>query len=531
MKNYIKLIATLVLVLCITTIKAQDIDKQDISVLYVGYSSEKPMPENLESSRISGGMTPERFKEEYGKRMPAFEELLNKYFIKVTSVDARDYNEEMSKAHDVTIFDQAPDMIKDRVIHNDPETGKFISMEPAKFVSDDFDSPSVFIGHTSSVIGASLGSKLDWYCLCLDRHAHHIKTEHAIFKGPYKTDITLEKKATPKGVLKAFDGQDVPEEIPMWEVNSEGYKDGKGFRVGMVARGWGFEDSPHSEIISSGVCTKQKTAVALGRHGNFFLWGFAGSPDYMTEEAKRVFVNAIVYTHEHADDKMIVRKYNERIATKQYIDEMIFYTTEKSYLSYVEFLKDFNENSLKEKEKLKEKKASGKDLTQVEKMILNSRPQEILTREGYLKKNIGRNSWSSITGLDTLAIRKYLNENRDYFYSEPDAFYEIKVDEDVKSLGVANTNIAVLDKAITMLEDNADADKAYRILMRYTLEDFKTAKEWRTWFNTYRDKLFFTEVGGYVWMVNDKNANPRVRPRSESDIALKESKRQHNSKI
>ncbi|MBQ4913626.1 hypothetical protein J8L85_04205 [Maribacter sp. MMG018] len=91
MKNYIKLIATLVLVLSITTIKAQDIDKQDISVLYVGYSSEKPMPENLESARISGGMTPERFKEEYGKRMPAFEDLLNKYFTKVTSVDPRDY--------------------------------------------------------------------------------------------------------------------------------------------------------------------------------------------------------------------------------------------------------------------------------------------------------------------------------------------------------------------------------------------------------------------------------------------------------
>ena len=388
--------------------------KQDLNVLYVGYSSENPMPENLESARITGGMTPERFKEEYGRRMPAFEGLLTTYFTKVTTVDARDYKEEMSVAHDVTIFDQAPDPIKERVIHNDPETGKFMRMEPAKFVSDTFSSPSIFIGHTSSVIGASLGSKLDWYCLCLDRHAHHIKTEHAIFKGPFVTDVTLKNRPTPEGVLKAFDGGDVPKEIPMWEVDSEGYKDGNGFRIGMVARGWGFEDSPNAEIISSGVCTKQKTAVALGRHGNFFLWGFAGSPEYMTEEAKKVFANAVVYTNKHSDDKIIVRKYNERIATKQYIDEMLFYTTKPSYVSYVKFLKEFNKNSLKEQKELKQKQEAGEELTKTEKMILNSKPQEIGTREDYLKKNIGRNSWSSITGLDTLAIRKYLKENRDY---------------------------------------------------------------------------------------------------------------------
>ncbi|TGV04882.1 hypothetical protein [Flavivirga rizhaonensis] len=497
-------------------------EKQDIKVLYVGYSPEKPMPENIESGRIPAGMPPERYKEEYGKRMPAFKTLLETYFTKVTTVDPRDYNEKMSRNHDVTIFDQAPTQIKERVIHNDPETGKFVSMEPAKYVSDDFSSASVFIGHTSSVIGSSLGSKLDWYCLCLDRHAHHIKTEHEIFKGPFKTKITLEKRETPKGVLEAYDGYNIPKEIPMWEVDKEGYLDGKGFRIGMVARGWNFEDSPNSEIISGGVSSKQKTAVALGRHGNFFLWGFAGSPAYMTEEAKIVFVNAIVYTNKHKNDKLIVRKYNERIATKEYIDELLFYTTKPSYVSYVEAYKGFNKSTVEEQKKIKKKQAKGNALTEMEKMILTSKPQEIGTREDYLKKNIGRQSWFELTGIDTLAIRKYLTENRDYFYSEPDGFYDLKVDEDIKSLGIANTNIKVLDKAISMLETNVEIDKAYRILLRYTLEDFKTAKEWRTWYNGNKDNMFFTEMGGFVWLIYNANANanPKVRPRNEKDIAL-----------
>lgn len=495
-------------------------ERLDINVLYVGYNPDKPMPENLEATQVTGGMTPERFKSEYGKRMPAFKKLLNSYFTKITTVDARDYNEHMSLTHDVTIFDQAPTPIKERVIYKDSITGKFIGMEPAKYVSDDFSSPSIFIGHTASTIGSSLGSKLDWYCLCLDRHAHHIKTEHTIFNGPFKTDITLKNRTAPNGILKAFDGGNVPKEIPMWEVDTEGYKDGKGFRVGMVARGWGFEDSPDAEIISSGVCTKQKTAVALGRHGNFFLWGFAGSPDYMTEEAKKVFANTVVYINKHQNDKIIAKKYNERIATKVYIDELLYYTTKASYLSHVKTYKKFNEDGIKAKAAAEKKQAEGKVLTQTEKMMLNSKPQPIRTREEYLKKNIGRNSWSKITGLDTLAIRTYLNENRAYFYSEPADLYDLKVDDDIKSLGIANTDIKVLDKAISMLEENVDVDKGYRILLRYTLENFTSASAWRSWFNKNKDNMFFTETGGYVWMINDANANPKVKPRSEKDITL-----------
>ncbi|MBI9057197.1 MAG: hypothetical protein JEZ01_05450 [Labilibaculum sp.] len=511
-RKVLSLFVILTFVLCTQAQK-----KQDISVLYVGYSPAKEM-----SAKSSMGWTSsERFKEEYKTRMPAFMDYLNLYFAKVESVDAREYTADLSDNFDITIFDEVVKPLKEMVYEKDPKTGKTLKFEPAVYLPEGFNRPSVFMGHPAARLGKSLGSKLDWYCLCLNRYAHHTKFNHAIFKGPFKVDLTIKNRPTPSPIFHYYDGLDMPAEIPMWEVNTEGYHDGKGYRIGMVARGWGFEDSPDAEMISSGECDKQKTAVAIGRHGNFFLWGFAGSPDYMTEEAKRVFANSIVYTHKHAEDRIIAKKYNDRIATKVFLDELFFYTTSDAYKASVETFKDINEQGLKTKAIAEKKMAAGEELSEMETLNLNFEPIPTKTREEFLQKRIGRISWAKKIGLDTLVVRKYLTENRDYFYSEPNGFFDLKVDEDCKSLGIANSDIKILDKVIGMLENDVDVEKANRILMRYTLEDFATAKEWRTWFKKYKSKMFFTEAGGYVWMINDANANPNVRPRADKKVEAK----------
>ncbi|RXM48394.1 hypothetical protein [Flavobacterium sp. YO12] len=507
----------LIVMLCLSSVHSFSQKKENIKVLYVGYSKDKPMP-NLESISAIGGMDKERFKAEYGTRMFSFKNLLEKYFTSVTTVDAREYKEAMSKNYDVTIFDEMTTKIKDRVIKNDPVTGELISFEPTKFLSDDFNSASIFIGHTASVLGASLGSKLDWYCLCLDRHAHHTNTSHEIFKGPYKTTVTMKDMDTPYGVLEAYDGLNEPAKIPMWEVDKEGYQNGKGYRIGLVARGWGFEDAPNSEIISGGVSSKQKTAVALGRHGNFFLWGFAGSPDYMTEEAKVVFVNTVAYMYKHKNDQLIVRKYNERIATKDFADELYFYTTAKSYEFFCNAINRGNESDKKAKARVQAKKDRGEELNEEDKIISESTASPLLTREEYLKKTFERTSWGKSVGIDTLKIRNFIKENRPYFYSQPNASYDLIVDQDIKSLKTANTDSKVLDKAITLLEQGTDVQKAKRILLRYTLENFNSAKEWRSWYTKNKKDLLFTEVGGYVWINKDENKNPKTRPRNKAQI-------------
>ena len=80
-------------------------------------------------------------------------------------------------------------------------------------------------------------------------------------------------------------------------------------RVGMVSRPGGFEDSPEAEIISGGVSAKTWDAVAIGRHGNFLHWGFAALSDDMTDEARDVFANAVVYIAGFAGQTPVARRY------------------------------------------------------------------------------------------------------------------------------------------------------------------------------------------------------------------------------
>lgn len=72
----------------------------------------------------------------------------------------------------------------------------------------------------------------------------------------------------------------------------------------------------------------------------------------------------------------------------------------------------------------------------------------------------------------------------------------------MRTLGIANNDKHLLDSCITMLEKGVEPELATRVLHRYTLCRFAAPAEWRDWYDTYRDKLFFTEAGGWLWLVD-----------------------------
>src|SRR5262249_33045693 len=76
---------------------------------------------------------------------------------------------------------------------------------------------------------------------------------------------------------------------------------------GLVSNLYGFADSPDAEVIARGVAGKGPDAVALGRHANFFLWGFSGPPADMTPAAQRLFVNVISYMRQFDGQIPLVR--------------------------------------------------------------------------------------------------------------------------------------------------------------------------------------------------------------------------------
>lgn len=494
--------------------------KQPLKVLYVGGQTDLyEVPAEQRDSLVK-------------VRCEAFRSLLEKYFTSVTVLVGDQYSADMSKAYDVTILDGRPKVLSERVYERDA-AGNTISYRPASYLPADYDCATVTIGQVSENVGRAIGSKNDWYCLCLDAQAHHWVKDHPIFRGPFKVKMTVEECPTPSDAYHYayyHDGP-IPATLPMWRVQTKGYKTDPGFSIGMVSRPWGYTDSPDTEYISSGVCAKTLDAVAIGRHGNFLHWGFSASPLYMTDEAKTVFANAVAYIANFKGKQIQARKFNDRIATREYLKEIAYLVTKASYDERMESDRRYHENQVAQYKKLLAKKEAGEQLSNREKEELSyGEPGEFKprTREEYTKRYA--KEFYDMFGTDEDAYAKYFKDNYDYFYSE--GFYNIFLDEDVKAWGIPNYNHRLLDKAITSLEQGKEADRAARILARYTMADFKTPAEWRKWYETYKDRMYFTESGGWKFLIDGDASIPgndyfeyqrRVAERTSADTGTETS--------
>jgi len=472
--------------------------KSPLKILFVGYDPGR-MPQEFRKGS-------DEFTAKDSIRMPAFKGLLSSYFAEVSTMDCRDWKPTDSDPFDVTIFDYRTSKLEPaRQEKRDNGETNYVS---ARYLPDNFSKPVVFIGSTASEMGSRIGLKLDWLCLCLDADAHHINTRHPIFSGPLeKIAPTLVMEKTPDPIFEYPSGDTVPRQIPMWKVQTLSYGKSQDVRIGLVSRGHRFEDSPDAEVISSGVCQKDVTAVALGRHGNFFLWGFAASPVNMTEEAKKVFVNTVAYMKQFDGRTPIAREYNERMATTDDVRNILGWATKEYWQRSISGMKKAEAGIQEQKKILEAKKASGAILTDTEtqqlSMFANYRSSPPKSWEEYLKDLMG--PFAKQFGSDASAFQQYIKENMDFVYCDPKAFWSFNIDEDVKKLKVSNHSTQLIETCIKMLKDNKDRELALRVLRRYTPENFTTADQWDAWYSSNKSRLFFTETGGYKFLVNTFN--------------------------
>ena len=333
-----------------------------------------------------------------------------------------------------------------------------------------------------------------------------MRTNHPIFKGPYKVKMTLVDRPTPDGAKEfaPLVNEVLPETTKMWRVNTKGYATDPGFLIGMVSRPWGVEDSPEAEWISSGNCQKSIDAMALGRHGSFFHWGFAGAPMDMTEEAKPLLANAIVYISKFAGQHLIARKLYEGISTRIEAKENANRVTKKVWETYKASLESFNNQMGHYADSIKAVHKAGGKLGEQEKMYLQWQPQPIPTHKEFLKEMAG--PLYKQFGDDEAAYARYYEENTPYFYGSFGS-YGLMLDEDAKSLGIPNNDKRLLEKAISLWESGKDVEKGKRLLNRYTLLRYDNPQQYKAWLNKYGDKLFFTESGGWLWLVNSQEKN------------------------
>ena len=493
MKRFLSMMA-LALLACIATMAAT-VKKTHLKVLYVGGHSDIETFGNDNYDKAENAKS-------IVARTAAWKNFLETYFTTVKVVQGEEYNYKMSYNYDVTIIDGDPKPLEPRRMVY--QNGKFAKMIYAKYFPEDFDRPVITIADESETTGRRLGVKNDWYCLCLLGHAYNMNTKNAIFKGPYKVKLTMVERPTPAGAKEYAEitHEQLPSTLPMWKVQNKDYQNTKGYKVGMVTREWGYLDSPDTEIISGGESAKSYGAISIGRHANFLHWGFSASPADMTEEAKPVFLNAVVYISKFAGHHIIARKLNEGISTRTSVDERKYIVSKENYETYKSIIEESNKQMKQMADSLKKVEAAGGKLSDTEKLYaqMGDNPQPIPEYIDYVKQRAGDLYEKFGTNVDEYV--KYYTDNRPYFYGNLDD-YEVKLDEDAKSLCIANNDKRILDKAISMWENNQDVEKAKRILYHYTLLRYDNAKQWRQWYNKYQSKLFFTESGGWLWLVND----------------------------
>lgn len=491
MKKYI--ILSLVFLCFCMLAHAAAIKKTNLKVLYVGGTS------NIDVTSIAPDAS--TLARDIAARTASFGQMLKEYFKVVKCINAKEYKQEMSNHYDVTIFDGKPNPIKPMILTKD-KGGNVTDYHLATYLTLDYDRPTITIADMSEEIGREIGTKADWYCLCLDADAYNMKVNHPIFKGPYKVKLDMVEKPTPTAALEyQFDfDKPIPKTQMMWTVQTKGYQTVRGYRVGMVSRPGGFTDSPDAEVISGGVSAKSPDAVAIGRHGNFLNWGFSASPADMTPAAKNVFANAVVYISKFAGQHPIARKFDERVMTRDGVKLLKYICKRSAWEESNKANIGFNKSMQHLSDSLKVVQKAGGKIADSYKDLVDFTPMPLPSFEEFVKRNEGK--YYEMFGTDSLAYAKYFDGNYNYLYP---AEFSFSIDNDVKSLGIANNDVRLLDKAISLWESGKDIDKAKKILTRYTLCRFQTPQEWRSWYNKYNKLMFFTESGGWLFLINSRD--------------------------
>lgn len=492
MKSRIIISYLLILLVAVSFTSFAQVEKSDLKILYVGINPENPL-----SKRDSMyAQNKERILDLQQKRSPDFEAFLSAYFNTVKVVYAEEYKETMSDEYDVTIIDTyLPKLTEGGMIMNE-KAGKEVYEQPT-YLTEDFNHATIMIGEPSAFIGQGRQLKIDHLCLCLDAHAHSMKLKHAIFNKPYKVDITYEEVKLTGNYGVRYGGRDLGKSMDMWRIQTEGYRNETGFPVGLVSTGYRFDNGIDAEWISSGTCDKGIEATAIGRHASFLHWGFVAAPEYMTESAKLAFINAVHYIAPFNGAKQITRKI-KGIQVKPYLREQQWTLSDEGSKRWLAYIEVGNKKQINYKKGLQARKDAGEELSEMENMMLQM-PDRTETREWTIRHE--PQELKDKFGEDWAAYENYYKENMDYFYAVEFGWYESAVDEDAKALGITNSDIKLLEKAVKMLEKGEQTEMAQGLLLRYTKESFQTAGEWANWLKSNRKKLYFSEGDGYKFIV------------------------------
>jgi hypothetical protein len=181
--------------------------------------------------------------------------------------------------------------------------------------------------------------------------------------------------------------------------------------------------------------------IGIGRQGNFLQWGYCDPPSQMTEAGRRLFLNCIHYIHRFDGKAPLVHERGNR---------------RQNALSWAASL------------------------------AIAPDDQKIRVQRAFPKE-----VWDKYQA-DAEGLLAYYKANLELVYWD----HVYHVDEELKSLGFAsNRKVETLARLFELRKDPAHREIAQRLLDRYT----DTGTEFD--FQNGRDRIYFTDIGGYKFKV------------------------------
>jgi hypothetical protein len=265
--------------------------------------------------------------------------------------------------------------------------------------------------------------------------------KHVVFDRPFKVEPDFENWKTPGNYRRFPGGDKLPAKLKVWRIQETG----KGYG-GVVSRSWGFNDSPDAEVLTPGFNSgKESGAVGVGRHGNFLQWGFSAPPSKMTDAGRRFFLNCVCYIHRYDGQPPLVRRLKSDRINPIRLALLLKKIKKKSF-----FEAAFTSEQIKE----------------------------------YARNPKG--------------LAKFYEDSYELIYW--DKVY--RIDAELRSLGIeSNRTLRSLEQLIAMLSQEKTAAKARLLLERYTVETFESPEQWQEWLNGCRERIYFSDVGGYKFRV------------------------------
>jgi hypothetical protein len=276
----------------------------------------------------------------------------------------------------------------------------------------------------------------------MENAAHAESLDREVYRTPLVVRPDFEYRKTPGNYRNRYFGPGkLPDKIKVWRVQNTQ-------KGNVVARSYGFLDSPDTEIIAVGFNHgKEYGAIGIGRQGSFLQWGYCDTPAQMTEAGRNLFLNCIHYICRFEGKLPLVRR--------QASDR-------RNALSLASII------------------------TRV-----TGDKREFFT--GVFPEEL----WDKYHA-DPEGLTAHYKANLELVYR--DRVY--RIDDELKTLGIdSNRKVNTLERLIARLDDEAQAATARSLLARYTDGSFETAQQWRQWLDENKKRIYFTDVGGYKFQV------------------------------